>query len=167
MQPFHLLSSLQQLSVPIITIKLWSCRIENAFYIICQTVDTNNASNRPKNIWYLQKTYNTIIVNVILNINAVYSLIQTYWKWIVSDKHLSKHISVNVTSLIAVTEYLLSFGPPFLVYPFAIQKHKDYNTQNCNLHVCTVHQQYQTLYYPTNALSYTCIIVVLLKPVNV
>jgi hypothetical protein len=33
------------------------------------------------------------------------------------------------------------------------------------LHVCTVHQQYQSLYYPTNALIY--INCSLLKPVNV
>ena len=43
---------------------------------------------------------------VMLNINAAYSLVQTSLKWNVSDKHLSKHASVNVTSFTAITEYL-------------------------------------------------------------
>jgi len=34
----------------------------------------------------------------MLNINAAYSFVQTSWKWNVSDKHLSKHTAVNVTS---------------------------------------------------------------------
>jgi hypothetical protein len=39
------------------------------------------------------------------------------------------------------------------------------NMTDSNLHVCTVHQQYQSLYYPTNALNY--INRNMLKPVKV
>jgi len=48
------------------------------FYIICQPVDTINAQTGPQ-IYDIDKQHTTIryFLNITLNINAAYSLIQT------------------------------------------------------------------------------------------